>query len=115
LPDSYTDAKPRPTVNIMVSDQEIMIQGEPVAATGDVITANGEVIPTLRAKLAEIKARSIGLNEQTREGSNEVTILAHSAIPFKVMKRLMATCTSAGYSKISLAVNQKTDVVAPPR
>jgi hypothetical protein len=29
-------------------------------------------------------------------------------VPFKVLKKIMATCTNAGYTKISLAVNQKS-------
>jgi biopolymer transport protein ExbD len=110
LPESYVDSKPRPTVNIMVSDREIMVQGEPLAATSDVLGSKEELIPAIREKLAKIKGASIGLKDKAEDGTDEVTILAHSDIPFKVMKRLMATCTSAGYSKISLAVNQKTDV-----
>ena len=35
LPDSYVDAKPRPTVNILVSEQAIMVQGQPIASTAD--------------------------------------------------------------------------------
>lgn len=112
LPESYVDAKPRPTVNILVSEQAIMVQGEAIASTAEAMAADGDFIPAVRDRLAQIKATSIGLNDQTRDGSSEVTILAHSQIPFKTMKKIMSTCTSAGYSKISLAVNQKTDVVA---
>jgi biopolymer transport protein ExbD len=39
--------------------------------------------------------------------SNEVTVLAQRTVPFHLMKKVMASCTSAGYGKISLAVIQK--------
>lgn len=112
LPESYVDTKPRPTVNILVSDQAIMVQGEAIATTAEAMATDGEFIPSVRERLAQIKATSIGLKDQTMDGTGEVTILAHSKVPFKAMKKIMSTCTSAGYSKISLAVNQKTDIVA---
>ncbi len=49
----------------------------------------------------------IGLNTQAIAESQEVTILADRAVPFTVIKRVMSTCTSEGYAKISLAVLQK--------
>lgn len=112
LPESYVDAKPRPSVNILVSDQAITVQGETIVSTAEAMATEGDFIPSVRDRLAQIKATSIGLNDQTKDGSGEVTILANSKIPFKTMKKIMSTCTSAGYTKISLAVNQKTDVVA---
>ena len=40
--------------------------------------------------------------------SKEITILADKTIPFKVLKKIMSTCTDSGYGRISLAVIQKT-------
>jgi biopolymer transport protein ExbD len=114
LPDSFVDTQPRPSVNILVSGKEIMVQGQPIASTAEVMATEGDLIPSIRDRLVQIKATSIGLNAQTKDGSNEVTILAHSEIPFKAMKKIMSTCTSAGYSKISLAVRENSGVVAPP-
>jgi biopolymer transport protein ExbD len=50
----------------------------------------------------------IGTSTQAVADSQEVTILADRAVPFTVIKRVMSTCTSEGYSKISLAVLQKS-------
>src|SRR5512139_87728 len=115
LPDSYVDAQPRPSVTVMVSGKEIMIQGQPVASTADVMAVDGDLIPSIRDTLAQIKAKSMGLTKQTKDGDSEVTILAHSEIPFKAMKKIMASATSAGYTKISLAVRENSGVVAPPK
>ncbi len=39
--------------------------------------------------------------------SREITVIADKSLPFDIVKRVMATCTSSSYGKISLAVLQK--------
>ena len=107
LPDSVVEAKPRQTVTILVSGDTVMVQGEPVVTTADVLAAKGEHIAPVQEKLAQLRDNIIGLNTATVARSNEITILADKGIPFKVLKKLMSTCTSTGYTRISLAVNQK--------
>ncbi|MCK9531769.1 MAG: biopolymer transporter ExbD [Gammaproteobacteria bacterium] len=107
LPDSVVESKPRQTVIMMVSAEQVLVQGAPVVATSDVLASQSEFIEPLRARLTELKDSAIGINTQAIAESKEVTILADKEIPFKVLKKLMATCTGAGYTKISLAVNQK--------
>jgi len=107
LPDSVVEAKPRQTVTVLVSANAIMVQGEPVVSVADVLEQKGENIPPVEAKLQELRKNIIGINTATVAKSNEVTILADRQIPFKVLKKLMATCTNTGYTRISLAVTQK--------
>ncbi len=108
LPDSYVEVKPRPTVVVMVSETYVLVDGEPTLSLEDFKAAKGDSVDEVRERLAELKSKVIGLNEQTNAQSDEVTILAHKTIPFNIVKKLMSTCASAGYSKISLAVNQKS-------
>jgi len=107
LPDSVVEAKPRQTVVMMVSEQQILIQGEPVASYDDVLNNKSGVVEPVRETLLRLKDKAIGVNTETAAKSKEVTIMAHRTVPFKVLKTLMSSCTSAGYSTISLAVNQK--------
>ena len=37
-----------------------------------------------------------------------MTVLADKSVPFSVVKKIMATCTGEGYTRVSLAVIQKT-------
>lgn len=108
LPDSIVEAKPRQTVTILVSSDAVLVQGEPVVSIADVLTAKNENIGPVSDRLVALRENIIGINTATVAKSDEVTILADKTIPFKVLKRLMATCTSTGYTRISLAVNQKT-------
>jgi biopolymer transport protein ExbD len=107
LPDSVVEAKPRQTLVIMVSSEMVMVQGEPVVAVGDLLNMKEELIPPVIARLGQIRQHTIGLSTATVAKTNEVVILSHKTIPFKVLKKLMSSCTVAGYNKISLAVIQK--------
>lgn len=107
LPDSIVESKPRQTVMILVSNDTIVVQGEAVASVADIDTTKDGDIEAVKDRLTQIKENVIGFNTEAVAKSEEVTILADKAVPFKVMKKLMSTCTSAGYNKISLAVNQK--------
>ncbi len=107
LPDSVVEAKPRQTVTILVSADAVLVQGEPVVSFADVLAAKSEHIVPVGERLVQLRDNVIGINTATVAKSNEVTILADRAIPFKVLKKLMSTCTSSGYTRISLAVNQK--------
>ncbi len=107
LPDSVVEAKPRTTVMMMVSEEYVLVQGEPVVTIAELLENKGQVVAPIKEALLKIKENVIGVNTETIAKSNEVTIMAHRTIPFKILKTLMSSCTSAGYTKISLAVNQK--------
>jgi len=107
LPDSVVEAKPRQTLVIMVSEQMILVQGEPTVSVADILATKDEIIRPVLERLSQIRQTTIGLNTEAVAKTNEVVILAHKTIPFKVLKKLMSTCTVSGYTKISLAVIQK--------
>ena len=107
LPDSSVEAKPRETVIIMITTEQILVQGVPVISTQEVIDSKTAVIEEVKQRLLLQKKKVIGISTKTVSQSNEVTVLAHRTVPFHLMKKVMASCTSAGYGKISMAVIQK--------
>jgi len=107
LPDSVVEAKPRQTVIMMVSEQFVMIQGEPIVTIAEVEENKGLVVEPIKETLLKLQENVIGANTEAIAKSKEVTIMAHRTVPYKILKTLMSSCTSAGYTKISLAVNQK--------
>lgn len=107
LPDSVVETKPRETVLVMVTPEAILVQGEPVMSTAEATEMKAIVIEPIKARLIEQKNKIIGIRTRVVAESNEVTVLAHKTIPFKLLKKVMSSCTSAGYGKISLAVIQK--------
>jgi biopolymer transport protein ExbD len=112
LPESRIESKPRETVVISISPEDILIQGMLAGSVGDVLEGESLPLDNVRARLAELKENVIGINTKTVAQSQEVTILADRSVPFTVIKQVMSTCTSEGYENVSLAVIQKNSQVA---
>ena len=112
LPESRIESKPRETVVISISPEDILIQGMLAGSVGDVLEGESLPLDNVRARLAELKENVIGINTKTVAQSQEVTILADRSVPFTVIKQVMCTCTSEGYENVSLAVIQKNSQVA---
>jgi len=107
LPDSVVEAKPRETVVIFIGTEEVLVQGQVVARVPDIEAFEGENIEPVSVRLAELAGSVIGLSTRTVAESQEVTVLADKSVPFNVIRKIMATCTGEGYTKVSLAVMQK--------
>jgi len=112
LPESVIDTKPVETVVINIGREDVLVQGEPVVRVADIVAAgNGDVVPVM-TRLAELQERVIGVRTQAVAESTAITILADKSIPFSVVKQIMSSCTTQGYTRISLAVIQKESAVA---
>jgi biopolymer transport protein ExbD len=108
LPASVVEEKPRETVVIFISANEVTVQGEPVVLVEDILVMPGQDIAAIGERLEEVSANVIGLKTRIVAESQEVTILADKTVPFSVVKKVMSTCTSQGFGRISLAVLKKT-------
>ncbi len=106
LPDSIVEAKPRETVIVMITPDQILVQGEPVISTQEVIDSNVAIIEAVKQRLILQRKKIIGISTKAVAQSKEVTVLAQRTVPFHVIKKVMASSTSAGYEKVSLAVIQ---------
>jgi biopolymer transport protein ExbD len=107
IPDSVVETAPRRSVVMAVSATEILIQGVPIATTAEVQESRQDYIEPIRQEMLRIKNLAVEQGDKGISESSEVTILADRGIPFKILKKLMSTSSSAGFDKISLAVNQK--------
>ncbi len=112
LPESVVETKPSETVVINVGREQVLVQGQPVVRIADILAMGGGDIEPIMAELAELQSRVIGVRTQVVAESTAITILADKSIPFSVIKQIMSTCTSQGFTRISLAVIQKESAVA---
>jgi biopolymer transport protein ExbD len=101
------EAKPRETVVIMVTPELVLVQGESVINTAEVLDSKIERVAQITERLKQLERNIIGVSTKIIVESKEVTILADKTIPFRVLKKIMSTCTGSGYGRISLAVIQK--------
>ena len=107
LPVSNVETKPRETVVIFVSPENVLVQGKLVALVSDILDGKDGAIDPITEQLATLKESVIGDRTAAVAGSEEVTILADKSVPFSVIKTIMSTCTNEGYEKVSLAVIQQ--------
>ncbi len=103
LPDSVVETRPRETLAIVVNPEAVMIHGAPVVRTSELYEDRIGMVVQIKERLEELE-REVGI---TAPESKEITLLADKTIPFKVLKKIMSTCTASGYGRISLAVIQK--------
>ncbi len=107
LPESVIETAPRQTVVMTVSNEYVVVQGEQLATVAEVLAGDEDYIDAVGQRMLEIRKSYLGISDEALANSVEVTIMADKSVPFKVLKRMMSTSGSAGYNKISLAVNSK--------
>ena len=112
LPEGQIETKPRETVVIMVSADEVRVQGEVVANVGEILEGKDGAEAQITDRLAALKENVVGPSTLAIAGSQEVTILADRSVPFLVIRKIMSMCTEGGYENVSLAVVQKPTRVA---
>jgi biopolymer transport protein TolR len=107
LPASVVETKPRETVHIVVTPEVVMVQGEAVVSTPKLLEDNTGIVYEVRSRLEQLRNIIEASTKTAAENNKEITLLADKTIPFKVLKKIMSTCTASGYGMISLAVIQK--------
>lgn len=103
LPESTAEAPPKDTPTVLVTAKNILVDGQSVAEVDALLKEDGLVIQSLRQALGT----SNGDGSSGDRG--EITILGDRVIPYPVLKKVMATCTDAGFGRVSLAVMQKAN------
>jgi len=72
------------------------------------MSRKGNDIPELRLALLSQNDRVLRKESEEDIANREVTIMGDKDIPYRLLKKVMATCTKSDYGKISLAVLQKS-------
>jgi biopolymer transport protein ExbD len=108
LPESIAEEKAKETVVIMIGETDLIVQGTVVAKIADIMATVGNDIPELREALLSQNDRVLRREAQEDIAGREVTIMGDKDIPYRLLKKVMATCTESDYGQISLAVLQKS-------
>jgi biopolymer transport protein ExbD len=107
IPESVVETAPRRSLVMAVSGTDVFLQGDAIFKVADVLESKDDYIQPIRLELLRLKNLAAEQGDKGISESSEITILADRGVPFKILKKLMSTSSSAGYDKISLAVNQK--------
>jgi biopolymer transport protein TolR len=112
IPQSTAEALPNHSVVVMITRDQLFVQGELVADLAEVVASRTPVIEPLLAVLARPLVGVDAAAQEAALASREITVVADKALPYDVVKMVMATCTAAAYGRISLAVIEKDKPVA---
>ena len=106
IPQSISEQRPRETVVVMLTRDDLFVQGERIASLAEVRAGAETIIAPLRAALKRPSLVGQAMTEK-EIAAREITVMADKQIPFQVLKRVMSTCTDADYGRISFALVQK--------
>ena len=103
LPQSMSTQKPHKTITIIVSPDDITVQGKRIVTMMQVEGSDNESIPALQEYLQQsIKGQDLDVVKDQLE----VTIMADRTIPYRVLKKVLLSCSESSFGKVSFAVIQ---------
>lgn len=106
LPASSSDKLPKQTVVIVVAGQDILVEGRKVATVDEALAAQGDEIAALKAELQLHAGKQVVRAENKAQGK-AVTIMGDKDIPYRLLRKVMATAARADFSDVSFAVTKK--------
>jgi len=106
IPQSISEQRPRETVVVMVTRDDLFVQGERVAAVSEIRASSAAIIKPLSDALKRPKLVGQIMTEKDI-AEREITLMADKTMPYEVLKKVMGTCTDADYGRISFALLQK--------
>jgi biopolymer transport protein ExbD len=106
LPESVADKAPKETVVVAVSDSEILVDSRKVANVAEALAVDGDLIQPLKAELDIQAARQVVRGDKVAEAKH-LTVMGDKDIPYRLLRKVMATSARAGFTDISFAVRQR--------
>jgi biopolymer transport protein ExbD len=112
LPKSVSERRPDYTALIKIDNNEISLDGKVIATVPAVLASESDDVIALHAALdANVVARP--LTDEEKPNGRAVTIMGDQQLPYKVLKRVMATCALAEFRDIALAVDKQEAPTLP--
>lgn len=92
---------------VMVSADAVLVDSNVIARVADITREEYLNIPALEEKLRDMKKKYEDLHAAANDAGSfkgDINIQGDKNVPFKVMKRIMYSCATAGYGNINFAV-----------
>jgi biopolymer transport protein TolR len=102
LPDSSSEKQPKNQLMISVDEEDLVVQGRSVAKVADLFGTEELMIAGLQSEL-EYQATRRG---EIPEGGFEITVIGDKELPYWLLKKILMTCQTADFARVSLAVNK---------
>jgi len=115
LPNSVADKSPQQTLVIAITSKDIIVEGQRVAVVSEVLNSSSadDFIPGLKKELLfqyskSFNANSLQANNDTATNGQAVTIMGDEQISYELLRKVLATCRQANYTRIAFGAIQKS-------
>ncbi|PKF63501.1 biopolymer transporter ExbD [Psychromonas sp. psych-6C06] len=107
LPSSTADKVPQETLIISITETEILVQGQKVADIAPLLADDLQttLIAGLQKELMFRADNRLTTGDDQTEGL-AVTIMGDENIPYRILRKILATCRQTNYTKIAFAAVQ---------
>ncbi|PKG38782.1 ExbD/TolR family protein [Psychromonas sp. Urea-02u-13] len=105
LPASVADKVPEETLVISITETEVLVQGKKVAEVATLMNSEQSIIDALKTEL-NFRADSRVYADKDDNSGLAVTIMGDENIPYELLRKILATCRAANYTKIAFAAVQ---------
>ena len=102
---SLAENKPDDQLTVLVTREDVLVQGRVVASVASLSKDPADLIAALKEEL-DYRAARKPLPPELEEQGRPITIVGDKGTAYAVLKKVMNTCSKAGFNNISLAVNQ---------
>lgn len=107
LPESVSEQRPELALTIKVTADDILVEGRNILDKKAALAQPETSLQALAEELHDQASRQPQLSQRERDLGRAVIIMGDRGTPYKLLKRIMASCADAGYRDISLAVTSR--------
>jgi biopolymer transport protein TolR len=105
LPTSVATKVPQETLVITITRNDILVQGAKIAEVAHLLNNDQTIIAGLKDELIFQASKQ---RQPIEAGTGHaVTIMGDENIPYQLLKKILATCRQANYTRIAFAAMQK--------
>jgi biopolymer transport protein ExbD len=101
---------------VLINDDQVVVEGSVIGRVEDLTREEYLNIPALEEKLRDMRKKYEDLHAMAGDNNafkGDVNTQAHKEVKFKIIKRVMFSCATAGYNNINFAVLSKGDGSTP--
>lgn len=108
LPISVATKTPKETLIIFVTQRNILVQGKEVANIQQAISSAEPLIIGLEKELMfQASKSSVLTTTESKAKGRNITIMGDENIQYGLLRKILATCREANYTKIAFAAMQQ--------
>lgn len=107
LPTSIAKKSAKETIIISITSDSILVQGNKVSTIDEALVNDVTVIPKLEEELKYQYGKTADTQDTHSTKGKSVTIMGDENIPYKLLRKILATCRQTNYTHIAFAAVQK--------